>query len=280
LIDLSIIAADWHRVLLGSLAILVVKSGIIFTVLKWIHLPGRPALLATASLASTGEFSLVLIGKAGGYRPFDPSVEQMLLVCTAITMAVVPSLMRGAIPLGKWLEGKRYIGTRKVLPEEMTPIKAIKEISDHAVICGYGPVGKSLNEALKRCGVDTLVMELNSDTVRRLKREGQPVLFADATHAEALDLAGIGRARLVAFTFPAVNATCISVPLVRERNSGIFIFGRAKYPGEVIRLRELGVQVIHDERESAVAMVRAAVSSYERADIDPEEIVGDMMEDG
>jgi monovalent cation:H+ antiporter-2, CPA2 family len=279
LIDLSVIAEDWHRVLLGSLVILVLKSGIIFLVLKWIRLPGRSALMATASLASTGEFSLVLIGKAGGYRPFDPSVEQMLLVCTAVTMAVVPSLMRGAMPLGKWLESKRLIGTRRILPDEMTPIKAIKEISDHAIICGYGPVGRSLNEALKRCGVDTLVMELNSETVRMLKREGQPVLFADATHAEALDLAGIGRARLVAFTFPAVSATCISVPLVRERNAGIFIFGRAKYPGEVTRLRELGVQVIHDERESAVAMVRAAVSSYERADIDPEEVVGDIMED-
>ncbi len=279
LIDLSVIASDWHRVLLGSAVILILKGGIIFTVLKWIRLPGRPALLATASLASTGEFSLVLIGKAGGYRPFDPSVEQMLLVCTAVTMAAVPSLMRGALPLGKWLERKGIISSRKILPGEMTPSKAIKEISDHAIICGYGPVGRSLNEALKRCGVDTLVMELNSETVRKLKQEGQPVLFADATHAEALDLAGIGRARLVAFTFPAVNATCTAVPLVRERNNGIFIFARAKYPAEVTRLRELGVQVIHDERESAVAMVRAAVSSYERADINPEEVVGDMMED-
>ncbi|NJR43714.1 MAG: hypothetical protein HC767_14740 [Akkermansiaceae bacterium] len=118
-------------------------------------------------------------------------------------------------------------------------------------------------------------MEQNSDTVRALKSEGQPVLFADATHSEALDLAGIQRARLVAFTFPAVNATCIAVPLVRERNEGICIFARAKFSNEVTRLRELGVQVIHDERESAVAMVRAAVSSYQRADIEPEEIVGD-----
>jgi hypothetical protein len=67
--------------------------------------------------------------------------------------------------------------------------------------------------------------------------------------------------------------------LVRERNNGIYIFGRAKYPGEVARLRELGVQVIHDERESAVAMVRAAISSYQRADIDPEEVVSDTMEE-
>lgn len=279
LIDLSTIASDWPRVLLGSALILILKSGIVFTVLRWIKIPGRPALLAAGSLASTGEFSLVLIGKAGGYRPFDPSTEQMLLVCTAVTMAVVPSLMRGAGPFGKWLEKKGVMSVRKIAPEGMTATKAIKGITDHAIICGYGPVGKSLNEALKRCGVDTLVMELNSDTVRALKSEGQPVLFADATHSEALDLAGIKRARLVAFTFPSVRTTSIAVPLVRERNSGIFIFGRAKFPAEVKILRELGVQVIHDERESAVAMVRAALSSYHREDVDPEEIVGNTMED-
>ena len=44
LIDLSVIASDWHRVLLGSAVILVLKSGIIFMVLKWIHLPGRSCL--------------------------------------------------------------------------------------------------------------------------------------------------------------------------------------------------------------------------------------------
>jgi len=279
LIDLSMVASDWPRILVGSALILVLKGGIAFAVLKWIKLPGRPSVLAAASLASTGEFSIVLIGKAGGYRPFDQSIEQMLLICTAVTMAVVPTLMRNSGAFAKWLERKGVLKAHRLIPESMTPTKVIKEIKDHAIICGYGPVGRSLNEALKRCGVDTLVMEQNSETVRALKREGQPVLFADATHAEALDLAGIERARLVAFTFPAVNATCVAVPLVRERNSGIYIFGRAKYPGEVTRLRELGVQVIHDERESAVAMVRAAISSYQRADIDPEEVVSDTMEE-
>ena len=78
----------------------------------------------------------------------------------------------------------------------------------------------------------------------------------------------------------AVDATCAAVPMVRERNEGIYIFGRAKYPREVTRLRELGVQVIHDERESAVAMVRAAMTAYERSDIDPEDVVGETMQQG
>lgn len=280
LIDVSVVADEWPRVLSGSLVILVFKGGIVFGVLKTLKLPGRAAMLAAGSLASTGEFSLVLIGKAGGYRPFDPATEQMLLVCTAVTMAVVPSLMRASGPFARWLERQGILAAHKIAPKSLTPSKAIKEISDHAIICGYGPVGRALNEALKRCGMDTLVMELNSDTVRSLKTAGQPVLFADSTHPEALDLAGIARARLVAFTFPAVETTCAAVPLVRERNREIFIFGRAKYPKEVARLRELGVRVIHDERESAVAMVREAISSYGRADIDPEQVVSQAMDEG
>jgi hypothetical protein len=67
---------------------------------------------------------------------------------------------------------------------------------------------------------------------------------------------------------------------VRERNPGIVIFGRAKFPDEVEKLRARDVIVIHDERESAVAMVRAAMTSYERADIVPEEVVGDVMAEG
>ncbi len=278
LIDLPVAITNWQVVLLGSAAILLLKGVIVFSVLKCFKLPGRPAMLAAGSLASTGEFSLVLIGKAGGYRPFDPATEQMLLVCTAVTMAAVPTLMRMAVPFAKWLEGKRILSGQKSLPTSLTASRMIKEIRDHAIICGHGPVGRALNEALKRCGVDTLVLELNSETVRTLKAAGQPVLFADATHPEALDLAGIARARLVAFTFPAVNATCAAVPLVRERNPGIFIFGRAKYPNEVSQLQKLDVQVIHDERESAVAMVRAAISSYDRTDIDAEAIVRQTME--
>jgi CPA2 family monovalent cation:H+ antiporter-2 len=279
LIDLRVVADQWLLVLAGSALILALKGAVVFFVLKVLKLPGRPSLLAAAALSSTGEFTLVLIGKAGGFRPLEPATEQMLLVCTAVTMAVVPTLMRSVPRIAKWLEARGLMSVRRSATEQAAPSGWIKKISDHAVICGYGPVGRALNEALTRCGVDTLVLEMNAETVRHLKAQGQAVLFADATHVEALDLAGIGRARLVAFTFPAVNATCAAVPLVRERNPDVLIFGRAKYHAEVERLRELGVRVIHDERETAVAMVQAAVSTYERNDIDAEQIVRDVVDE-
>jgi CPA2 family monovalent cation:H+ antiporter-2 len=273
MIDVGALVEEWAFVLLGTVLILAVKGGIVFAVTRLLRLPLRPALLATASLASTGEFSLVLLKKTGGFRPFDPAVEQLLLACTAITMGLVPSLMRATAPLGRALE-KRGIGTAAPRPSPaLAPGQAVRRMADHAIICGYGPVGQALNEALRRCDIPTLVMELNADTVRELKAAGQPVLFADAAHPEALELAGIERARFVAFTFPAVAITLAALPQVREKNAGILVFARAKFHTEVEQLRAHDVQVIHDERESAIAMVESAMGAYQRADLSHDDVL-------
>jgi len=272
MIDLGEVLARWPLILLGTLLLLAAKGGIVLLSTRLLRLPLRPALLAAASLASSGEFSLVLLGQAGAIRPFDPAVQQLLLACTAVSMGLVPSLMRGAGPLGKWLEARGFGRDHKV-PHGLEPGHRHESVVDHAVICGYGPVGEALDEALRRSAVETLILELNADTVRRLLKEKKRVLFADATHPEALDLAGIERARMVAFTFPAVELTLAALPLVRERNPGIVVFARAKFASEVERLRRENVEVIHDERESAAAMIRAANGVYQRAELDEQEVM-------
>jgi CPA2 family monovalent cation:H+ antiporter-2 len=273
MIDVGTLIDEWVFVLIGTFVILAVKGSIVFGVTRLLKLPLRPALLATASLASTGEFSLVLLKKAGGFQPFNPAVEQLLLACTAVTMGLVPSLMRGAGPFGRWLESKGVRSGPKRAPAALAPTEAVRKISDHAIICGYGPVGKSLNEALLKCDVPTLVLELNAETVRELKDKGQPVLFADAAHPEALDLAGIERARFVAFTFPAVAVTLAALPVLRVKNPGILVFARAKFQAEVEQLRAHDVHVIQDERESAIAMIENAMGAYQRADLSHEEVL-------
>jgi len=277
LIDLGEVLREWQLILLGAVLLLVLKGTIALGVARWMKLPLRPALLAAASLASTGEFSLVLIGRATELRPFDPATEQLLLVCTAVTMGLVPTLMRFSGSGTKWLQARGLFCDRRLPPPDLAPAKSIRDLDDHAVICGYGPVGRTLRAALERCGIATLVVELNADTVRELQAAGGRVLFADVTYATTMELAGVARARLVAFTFPAVETTCRALPLVREVNRDVCVFARAKFPAEAERLKKLGVQVVHDERESAGAMVAAAMTSYQRDEIDVKELVREVL---
>ncbi|MDX1681306.1 MAG: cation:proton antiporter [Akkermansiaceae bacterium] len=279
MIDVGAILEHWVVVLCGSLILLTCKGLLAFGVLKLMKLPARSGILAACSLASTGEFSLVLLQQAELYQPFDETVYQVLLICTAFTMAVVPTLMRSSSSIARRMEKAGLMKEHQVVPEKLSSTTNIKEIKDHAIICGYGPVGKALNEGLRSCGLKTLVLEMNANTVLKLKQAGQPVIFADATHPEALDLAGVSRARIMAFTFPAVDATCAAVPLARERNHKIVLFARAKFADEAERLRGMGVQAIHDERESAVALVRSALTSYDRGDIDPVQVVREAIDE-
>ena len=41
-------------------------------------------------------------------------------------------------------------------------------IRDHAIICGYGPVGRRLHESLSQYGIPCIIIDLNADTVKSL----------------------------------------------------------------------------------------------------------------
>ncbi|MEM6911148.1 MAG: cation:proton antiporter [Verrucomicrobiota bacterium] len=269
LIDVSTTLANWGYVTLGVIALLLIKGLIVWGLARWLRLNTRQSLLGAFALASSGEFSLVLLSRVGELRVLDPQLEQILLVCTAVSMGLVPALMRWATPLSRALEGQKFFRSRPILHPELESHAALKRLQEHVIICGYGPVGRSLHRALTRCDIPVLVIELNAETVRTLHHQGVPVLFADATHPETMELARVQAARAIAFTFPEAEITLQSLALVRAQNPQIYAFARAKFRSQVSLLQKEGVQaVIHDEHESAHRMIHSVLGSYGRGDVE------------
>ena len=46
-----------------------------------------------------------------------------------------------------------------------------------AVILGYGPVGRTLDELLRKRGLETVVVDLNMDCVRELTGQGRKAIY-------------------------------------------------------------------------------------------------------
>jgi len=262
MIDLQVALDHWAWVLLGVSILLILKSSVVFTVGKWLKLPAGAAILSAASLASSGEFTIILIAQANQIAAFPQQVIQITLICTGISMGIVPSLMRLAPRFLGFLEKKGVCKKRTRPHGTFSSSSALQSLENHAIIFGYGPVGQALNEALRQHNIPTLVIDLNAQTVQRLQKDNQPVLFADATHHEILELAKVKDARFLAYTFPLVDETIKSLKMVRLHHPEAQIFARAKFASEVRKLEELGVQTIHDERESSHAMVSLGLSSY------------------
>jgi CPA2 family monovalent cation:H+ antiporter-2 len=262
LIDLEKVLESWWIIGLGVLGILVVKGFIIAFIAKHLGLRLRQALIAGAALSSSGEFSLVLLNRAADLGGISPAIEQVLLACTAIAMALVPTLMRGAAPLSKVME-KWPIFHHRDSQNELKDGAQVNALGDHVIICGYGPVGMALHEAMDRLSVPVVVIEMNAITVRNLHKRGVQVLFADATNPQTMQLAKVADARAIAFTFPEPILAIEGVRAARSFNPGIVTFARAKFANGVELLQKEGVHhIFHDEVTSGRAMVTAVLGCY------------------
>jgi CPA2 family monovalent cation:H+ antiporter-2 len=122
-------------------------------------------------------------------------------------------------------------------------------------VVGYGPIGETLCRLLRDRGIDPTIIELNPDTVHRLRAEGQDVIYGDASHEEVLASAGVAGAGNLILTAPASPRTAETIRAARQINPGIQVLARAAYLGEIPLIRQVGAnEVFSGEGEVALAM--------------------------
>lgn len=263
LIDLRLLAEFWGLILLGTIATLLAKGITAAIAAKVSGLRNGEWLLTAAALCSTGEFSIVLLNRAAELDAIDPVIEQILLACTAITMGLVPSMMKFSEPAIKSLNkmGLKRKSTRA--RHDLGMPGKIDQLKDHVIICGYGPVGQKLHASLRRNNIRSIIVENNDETVKQLIKSGTKCLFADARHKITWDLAYIQRARAIAFTFPLKDVVISALPIVRELCPEIVVIARAKFSSDAEELQRAGVNhILLDEEECGKAVVSTVMRCF------------------
>lgn len=270
LVDVNTIIDNYGFVLITLVIVCVIKFGAALMAASRLKLSGSMGVLAALALSNVGEFSLVLIASLHQINPLPSSFLQCLYAVVALTMGITPSLMRFS---SRWASSFDKIpGFRRKGPsvKSVTMIKEIAALNGHAIICGYGPIGKRLHESLSRYGIPCIIVDLNADTIRKLLDTNTPALLGDIRHTETLSLVGIKQARLIAFTFPDITPVLTSKPEIVTQNPEINIISRAKFPSEVERLWAIGVRsIIHDEAEVGNAMENIALSAFDVVETSP-----------
>ena len=266
MIDLGVFAERWWFFLLVSAGLFAGKVALGFFAGRVLGYPVRACVQAAIALGSIGEFALVLVGKAMALGVFDTGRQQFFLIVTAISMAMAPLAMRFCGPLSRRLETLRFF-KQHVRVEKGSAHSIIPTLHGHAIICGYGPVGRRMDEALRRAGVQTVVVELNVDTVKELKAAGRPVLVR-RRRAIGDTAAGGHRAGVIAGDYlsqlrggPLHHRACQDV------ESGNPIFCRVKFDKEVEGLRRPASSVscrMNSRAPSAWSTRRSGISTSRR----------------
>ncbi|HYE18255.1 MAG TPA: cation:proton antiporter, partial [Tepidisphaeraceae bacterium] len=231
--------------------------------------PARTALTVAIALAQIGEFSFIVgtLGQSVGL--LGKEGNSVLVACAIISITLNPILFRQIPRIEKFLQartprvwaflnrgatreqGEMNEAAGKILEAASTPV---------AVIVGYGPVGRTVDQLLRKTGLETVVVDMNMDTVQSLTRQGRAAIYGDAFNIEVMHQA-LPRATHLVITLPHSanrNPLIASAKLI---NPDIKVFVRARYIAERGELTQVGADAaVFEEAEAAVALSKMVLA--------------------
>jgi monovalent cation:H+ antiporter-2, CPA2 family len=214
----------------------------------------RTAILVAMSLTQIGEFAFLLARAGMSAGHLGQAVFNATLL-TALLSILVNAVLVRRVPV--WLAGR---GRDRLAHLETVPGSAEGRLG-RVIVCGFGPLGSAVGEALETFAIPYLVVETDPDAIRGLTDRGIPALYGDAQQEPILERAGLGGAAALIVTLPEGEAACGIVRAARALQGAIPIVVRAGSPEEQQRLRAAGATtVIQPRLEGASLLIRETLA--------------------
>jgi CPA2 family monovalent cation:H+ antiporter-2 len=278
----GLVAATLGIILLG-------KPLAAFAIVIFLGYPLRIALSVSIALAQIGEFSFILAALGRDLKILPESGTNALIAAAIVSISLNPILYRILDALES--RGKKYPRLMRWLNQRMVTMAAgasadestpESNLRGHAIVVGYGPVGRTLVRLLQENEIDPTVIELNLETLQRLRDDGLRAVYGDATHRETLQEAGVAKAIVLILGSSGMRGNDETIRIARELNPRIRLFARANYLRDIPALRRAGADAVFSgEGEVALAMnefiMRQLGASGEQVDRESERIREDLF---
>jgi monovalent cation:proton antiporter-2 (CPA2) family protein len=219
------------------LGILVVKFGVLFALARVFRFGTDQGLLLALALPQVGEFAFVLFSFANQQGVLASSVTNPLVTAVVLSMALSPLLM---------LLFERFVQPRLGTTRADRAADAIEEQSP-VLIAGFGGFGSTVGRLLKANGVQTTVLDIDSDRVELLRRLGLKVYYGDASRYDLLVAAGAEHAKLLVLALDTPEHTLKLVHTAHKHFPHLEILARAFDWSDAHDLIEAGVNHVYRE---------------------------------
>lgn len=257
------------------LAILIGKTVVVVGSVLVLGYPLRVAVLVGCALAQVGEFSFVLSRVGWEWGLITPELNQYFLSAAVISLLLTPFVIQLSPKLAdrigrlrgveRWFPGRSF--------EELKPERV--QLRDHVIIVGYGPTGGNLSRVLKATQVPYCILELNGETVRRMRAKGEPIYYGDVASQEVLKHLGIQHARSLVIAISDPASIRRATRLARDLNPHLYILVRTRYEVEIDELYRLGAnEVIAEEFETSIELFARVLRRYHL----PRSVIGEQVE--
>jgi monovalent cation:H+ antiporter-2, CPA2 family len=233
------------------LGVMIIKFAVLYATGRFFKVASDQNLLFSFALSQVGEFAFVLLAFSNQLNIINRELMDIMMAVTAITMTITPLLL---------LINERIIDPRFGVKERYEKDKkSTEEIEEHqqVIIAGFGHFGSTIGRFLRANGVESIILDHDSDRVALLRKMGFRVYYGDATRLDLLKSAGADNAKILiaAIDSPEVNQELIST--VQKNFPNLQIMARAKSRMDAYELIDMGLKDIY--RESLHTSVKLAV---------------------
>src|SRR6187397_2011230 len=118
--------------------------------------------------------------------------------------------------------------------------RAIEDLQDHEIICGYGRVGRSVAAEFRATGTPYAVVDITPESVERAKADGAPVVHGDGTEDTDLQRAAIDRARGLVASADSDEKNLYITLSARAQRPDLVIVARASNEAAARKIRLAG----------------------------------------
>jgi CPA2 family monovalent cation:H+ antiporter-2 len=248
----------------GLAIVLLVKPLAAMVIVALIGYPARTALTVAIGLAQIGEFSFILADLADKHGLITDTGHNLLVGCAIVSITLNPILFRSIAPIESALQRRpvlwRFLsrGEKRRGGEMNRQAGELLESASSAVavIVGYGPVGRTVDSLLRGAGLETVVVDMNMETVQELTRAGRAAIYGDAFNIEVMHQA-LARATHLIISLPHSTNRGPLIAAAKLINPEMKVFVRAHYLSEEPELVQVGADAAcYEEAEAAVALAK------------------------
>ncbi|MGI8658215.1 MAG: cation:proton antiporter [Candidatus Limnocylindria bacterium] len=214
------------------------------------------AVRAGALIGQSGEFSFVLASAGLAVGAVASDTFSLAMGATVISIVTAAPLASLAGRIGPWLDRR---APQPVLPGDEPPVN----LRRHAIILGYGRVGKAVARVLGSRGFAWVAIDGDYALARRARLEGASIIYGEAGAPTVLDRAGVVDAHAMIIAIPDALATRQAAAYAKVRNHRIEIVARAHSEADEEELRRIGVaRVVVADRELGNELIRHALRRF------------------
>lgn len=250
--------------------VLVGKPLAALVIVAIIGYPARTALTVAIGLAQIGEFSFILADLARKHSLLGASGHHVLVACALISITLNPLLFRSLnryeallqrVPW-LWRLLNRRADQRGAAINQQVNAALVQQTTPVAVILGYGPVGRTVDELLQQRGLETVIVDLNMDTIQTLTRAGRKAIYGDAFNIEVIAQTLTNATHLI-IAMPHADNRGALIASAKLINPTLKVFVRARYLSDQSELIQVGADgACYEEAESAIALARLVLEDH------------------